>query len=161
MTRWWSGDELARRIRQDLPDVVEGYDEHGLWVRPAALPEVGRLLRDAPDLDFRYLNLVTGVDCIEHFDVVYLLTSLTHNAMAVLKARVYGREAPTVPTVTHLWRGADYLEREVWDLMGIRFEGHPNLKRLMLWEGFPGHPLRKDFKGVGLPEGVEWARPNV
>ena len=56
-----------------------------------------------------------------------------------------GRHEPSVPSVTGIWRGADLQEREAWDLMGIRFEGHPNHKRIMLWEGFPGHPLRKDY----------------
>ena len=61
--------------------------------------------------------------------------------------RLYGREEPELPSVISVWRGADLQEREVWDLMGIRFEGHPNMKRIMLWERFPGHPHRKDFLG--------------
>jgi NADH:ubiquinone oxidoreductase subunit C len=63
-----------------------------------------------------------------------------------VKTRVgLGRTEASVASVVAIWRGADYQEREVWDLMGIRFEGHPNHKRIMLWEGFPGHPLRKDY----------------
>jgi NADH-quinone oxidoreductase subunit C len=79
--------------------------------------------------------------------VIYQLTSFPHNHSATIKARVYGREGPELPSVTSLWQGADLQEREIWDLMGIRFTGHPNLKRVLLWEGFPGHPLRKDFTG--------------
>ena len=56
-----------------------------------------------------------------------------------------GREELAIPSVTDLWRGAELQEREIWDLMGIKFEDHPNMKRILLWEGFPGHPLRKDF----------------
>ena len=68
------------------------------------------------------------------------------NASAVVKSRVgLGRTDASIPSVVSVWRGADYQEREVWDLMGIRFEGHPNHKRIMLWEGYPGHPLRKDY----------------
>ena len=64
----------------------------------------------------------------------------------MVKTRVgLGRTDASVPSVVPIWRGADYQEREVWDLLGIRFEGHPNHKRIMLWEGFPGHPLRKDY----------------
>ena len=63
----------------------------------------------------------------------------------ILKTKVFERDEPTVPSVSDIWKGADLQEREVYDLMGVRFEGHPNLKRIMLWEGFDGHPLRKDF----------------
>lgn len=68
------------------------------------------------------------------------------NSSAILKSRVgIGRTDASIASVVPIWRGADYQEREVWDLMGIRFEGHPNHKRIMLWEGYPGHPLRKDY----------------
>ena len=70
-----------------------------------------------------------------------MATAATAKTHATIKTRAYGRSAPTVPTVTPIWRGADMQEREVWDLMGIRFEGHPNLRRVLLFEGFPGHPL--------------------
>ena len=70
---------------------------------------------------------------------------MRRNHSAILKTRRYGREEPSVDSVTSIWIGADLQEREIWDLMGIRFEGHPNLKRILLWENFPGHPLRKDF----------------
>jgi NADH-quinone oxidoreductase subunit C len=63
----------------------------------------------------------------------------------VLKARCYDRENPVLPSVVGLWRTADFQEREIYDLLGISFTGHPNLKRIALWEGFEGHPLRKDF----------------
>ena len=85
--------------------------------------------------------------------MVYHLTSISHNQSLVIKTRIFDREDPVVPSVISLWRGADYQEREVWDLMGIRFTGHPNPKRIMLWEGFPGHPLRKDFIESPYPEG--------
>ena len=96
-------------------------------------------------LDFNFLNSISAVDYINHFEVVYHLTSLNKRHTAIVKARLDGREALTLPSVYHLWRGADFQEREIWDLMGISFSGHPNLKRIMLWEGFEGHPLRKDY----------------
>ena len=65
----------------------------------------------------------------------------------ILKCACDDRDNPTIASVTKIWRGADLQEREIWDLMGIKFEGHPNLKRIMLWEGFEGHPLRKDYLG--------------
>ena len=97
-------------------------------------------------MEFSYLNSISAVDFIEYFEIVYHLTSFEHNHSAVIKTRVYGREESTIPSVVAVWPGADYQEREIWDLMGIGFAGHPNLKRIMLWEGFPGHPLRKEFR---------------
>jgi NADH:ubiquinone oxidoreductase subunit C len=77
--------------------------------------------------------------------VIYRLVSLTNNQSLMLKTRVTGRENPTVPSVTNIWRAAYYQEREIFDLLGIKFEGHPDLRRLLLWEGFNGHPLRRDY----------------
>ena len=85
------------------------------------------------------------MDYIEYFEVVYHLTSFTHQQTAVVKTRLPGREGLSLPSTYYVWRGSDFQEREVWDLMGIRFDGHPNMKRIMLWEGFEGHPLRKDY----------------
>ncbi len=82
---------------------------------------------------------------IDRFELIYHLLSMRRNHRVVLKTLWTGRGDPSMPSVTSVWRGADLQEREVWDLMGIRFEGHPNLKRVLLWEGFEGHPLRKDF----------------
>ena len=73
------------------------------------------------------------------------MTSMNKHHTAIVKTRLDGRDELTLPSVYHLWRGADFQEREIWDLMGISFAGHPNLKRIMLWEGFDGHPLRKDY----------------
>lgn len=116
-----------------------------VFIDPEAIRGVCLHLRDDPQLAFDYLLSVTAVDYLDYFEVVYHLLSLTHNRSAVLKARLTGREGLRVASVTPVWKTADFQEREVWDLFGIWFEGHPNLKRIMMWEGFPGHPLRKDF----------------
>lgn len=145
MTQPWRGAELAARIQQADPDAVERWTDLCVWVRPEHLYRVAETLKNQPDLDFALLVSVTGVDYIDHFEVVYHLTSLHHNRSTVIKTLVYGRENPSVPSLVSLWRGADLQEREVYDLVGITFSGHPNLKRIMLWEGFTGHPLRKDF----------------
>ena len=102
-------------------------------------------LKTAEGLKFDYLNYITAVDYYNYFEVVYMLTSLEFNRSIVLKVRCYTRDNPTVPSLTGLYQGADWQEREVYDLMGITFQGHPNLKRIFLWEGFDGYPLRKDF----------------
>ena len=77
--------------------------------------------------------------------MVYHLTSLEHNHSLVIKTRIYERDNPGLDSVVSLWRGADLQEREIYDLMGIAFTSHPNLKRIFLWEGFEGYPLRKDY----------------
>ena len=140
-----AGQELAERLSQAIQDSVERWDTTAVWVDPPRIQEVAWFLRDDPELDFQFLNSISAVDYIEYFELVYHLTSFERQHTAVVKARVYGRESLSVPSVYDVWRGADFQEREVWDLMGINFEGHPNMKRIVLWEGFEGHPLRKDY----------------
>lgn len=144
MTKALAAQEVAARLEEALPGSVEEWRGHDLWVRPERIAEVARFLRDDHRLDLSYLRSITAVDYIEYFELVYHLLSLRHNHSLVMKARLYGREDLSAPSVVEVWKGADFQEREVWDLMGIRFEGHPNMKRILLWEGYPGHPLRKD-----------------
>ena len=146
MTRAVNGSDLAQAIRDRFPNAVEQWSCDAVWVRVEDILEVCWFLKDEPGFKFNYLNAISAVDYVDHFQMVYQLTSFDYNHSAVLKSDIEGREDLTVPSVITVWRGADFQEREVWDLMGIRFEGHPNHKRIMLWEGFPGHPLRKDFQ---------------
>lgn len=145
MTRALSGEELARRIEDAFPQATPEFTADGVLVRKEALLEVMRFLKETPGLDFDYLVSITGVDWRDYLEVVYHLVSLKHNHSLVVKTRC-GRESPVIPSVVSLWRGAELQEREVYDLLGVRFEGHPDLRRLLLWEEFPGHPLRKDWK---------------
>ena len=146
MTTTWSGAGLANGIEAFLPGVVSAHSGNSVWIRPDAVRNVAFGLRDRDEFRFDLLVSVTAVDYIDHFEVVYHLRSLPYNSFAVVKSKVgFGRSEPVVPSVYEVWRGADLQERETWDLMGVRFEGHPNHKRIMLWDGFPGHPLRKDF----------------
>ncbi len=147
MTREHSAEDAARRIDQAVPGAVVDYNQTDVWVEPGSILEIARLLKDDESLDFSFLNAVTAVDYVEYFEMVYHLLSLRRNSSLVVKSRLYGRENLEAPSVYEVWKGADLQEREVWDLMGIRFDGHPNMKRILLWEGFPGHPLRKDFLG--------------
>jgi NADH/F420H2 dehydrogenase subunit C len=140
-----SGETLAQRLSQQLPDAVITWDDASVWLEPESLNEAAAFLKDDAELDFKFLNSISAVDYIEYFELVYHLMSITHQHTAIVRSRVYGREEPTAASVTGIWKGADFQEREIWDLMGVRFAGHPNLKRIMLWEGFDGHPLRKDF----------------
>ena len=138
-------ENLAGLTQAAVPGSVERWEGETLWVNPGWVADVALFLRDDPALDFQFLNSITAVDYIEHIEVVYHLTSLKLLHTAVIKTRLYGREGLTLPSVYQVWRGADFQEREIWDLMGVYFQGHPNMKRIMLWEGFEGHPLRKDF----------------
>jgi NADH-quinone oxidoreductase subunit C len=145
MTTLLDGDAIAVRLEDSVPGSVEGWDAGNVWVKPEAVLDVCRFLKEDSDLDMNYLVAVSAVDYIEYFEVVYHLLSMTNNHGMALKAKCWGREDPTVPSVTSLWQGADLQEREVYDLMGVKFTGHANMKRLLLWEGFPGHPQRKDY----------------
>ena len=145
MTVALSGKEIATQIEEKFPESVVESSEKAVVVKSDSLLDVAAFLKDTPDLDFDYLNYITAVDYYDHFEVVYMLSSLEHNHSLVIKTRCYDRESPSLPSVVHLWQGADFQEREIYDLMGIKFEGHPNMKRIFLWEGFAGHPLRKDF----------------
>ena len=145
MIRPMPGDELGRHVQVVIPTALEQWDGADLMVRPDSILDVCHFLKKTPGLDFDLLISVSAVDYVEYFEIVYHLTSTVHSHSAVLKARVFGREQLVVPSVVSVWQGADFQEREVWDLMGIAFAGHPNLKRIMLWEGFSGHPLRRDY----------------
>ncbi|MXZ92222.1 MAG: NADH-quinone oxidoreductase subunit C [Chloroflexi bacterium] len=140
-----SGETLARRLQEAAPDAVIEWNDSSVWVRPEAMGDVASFLHNDAELDFTYLNAVSAIDFVEYFELVYHLTSMAKGHTGVIRSRVYGREEPTAASVVKVWRGADFQEREIWDLMGVRFTGHPNMKRIMLWEGFEGHPLRKDF----------------
>lgn len=148
MTRWLTGMEVGERIRGVLPGAVVAETPGWLEVRPDALLDVCRLLRDDPALAIDMATNVTSVDREEYFEVVYHLQSITENHILGLKTRPADYADPVVPSVEPIWKGAWLQEMEVYDLMGIRFAGHPNLRRLFLWEGFHGWPLRKEFMQV-------------
>jgi len=144
------------RLRERLgPAVVETHEHRGdatAVIERRALLQTLQLCRDEPDLAFEVLMDLTAVDYSKfpgredgpRFEVVYHLYSITHNHRVRLKVRVDEDDA-VVPSATGLWPIANWLEREVWDMFGVRFTDHPNLKRLLLYEEFGGHPLRKDY----------------
>ena len=145
MTVSLSTSKVAKQIAAHFPGAVSEISDQAVMVKGESLFEVMEYLKNSQGLDFDYLTGVTAVDYYDYFELVYHLTSLQHNHSLVVKIRCQGRGNPVVPSVVSLWRGADFQEREIYDLVGIRFEGHPNLKRIFLWQGFEGHPLRKDY----------------
>lgn len=146
-----------------VPDTRKGYQ--GFLVNPDHLVEVATAIRD--ELGYDYLSSVTGVDYPAEgvLEVVYHAFRSTGGPALVFKAQT-PREEAVVPSLVGVYPGADLQERETWDLLGIRFDGHPDLRRILLWEGFHGHPLRKDwseayFEEEGKPFKSRWPEGNI
>jgi len=145
MTTKETFDALAAQFPQFDLQYLEGKDP-AVLVKGENLVELARYLREEQEYD--YCASVTGVDYEDRFEVVYHLYSTTKKGGPVIWKVHAARDNPEVPSVVSIWPGADWQEREVWDLMGIGFPGHPDLRRILMWEGFQGHPLRKDFPGM-------------
>lgn len=141
---------IEESVRDRFPDaVIESGDSGGilmLRIEPSHLADVCRFLKDSPELRFDYLACVSGVDWGDRLEVVYHIQSLSLGHKIVLKANV-DRDDPRLPSVTSVWAGADFQEREAYDLYGIVFDGHPDLRRILLPEDWEGFPLRKDYGG--------------
>jgi len=154
-------EKFADRIKGKKGDAIDPY----VVVEPADLLAVCRFLRDDPRLKFEFLNCISGVDYLEldpkkapkagfepHTEVVYHFSSFTHRHRFVVKIILprwkdnKAGELPEVPSVVSLWATADWHEREVYDLSGIWFTGHPDLRRILTSEDWVGHPLRKDYE---------------
>ncbi|MHB8576839.1 MAG: NADH-quinone oxidoreductase subunit C [Dehalococcoidia bacterium] len=178
MTIELSGQAVADRIRAIVPESAPEPIGMSVFLPPEQIVPVTTALRDDPELRMQFLVGLTAVDYLSHFEVVYHIQSFAKNHLAVLKVRLEDRELPEMPSVTGVWWGAQLQEREVYDLFGIRFAGHPDLRRIFLWEGFAGYPLRKDFlqiangaqhpglphfpkqeQGYGVLSGPNWSSP--
>ena len=143
--------EIIAKVEAALPGkVLESHTQCGdqtiIVSRENAL-ETFRFLKDSAELSFNFLMDVTAVDYLgrePRFEVVYHLYASRHRHRLRVKIRV-SEEDPWVASVEELWKSANWLEREVWDMFGLRFEGHPDLRRILMYEEFQGHPLRKDY----------------
>jgi NADH-quinone oxidoreductase subunit C len=118
-------------------------------VQPVAILPLATFLKKEPELDYNYLMDLTAVDCLHlgkahRFEVVYHFFSLSKKHRVRIKVPLSAKN-PEVDSISSLWAGADWYEREVWDMFGVRFRNHPNLKRILMYEEFEGHPLRKDY----------------
>jgi NADH-quinone oxidoreductase subunit C len=126
-------------------------DEMSIYVQKEFIREACALLRDDPGCSFNYLSDVTCVDWYPQeprFEVIYHLLSIPKKERVRLKVRLTA-DSPVLESVTSVWPGANYFEREVFDLFGVRFTGHPYLRRLLMPENWEGHPLRKDYPVEG------------
>ncbi|MBN1680023.1 MAG: NADH-quinone oxidoreductase subunit D [Anaerolineae bacterium] len=156
---------LQKRFKKTVRrDDREGYG--GIVVDASRLEKVAAAIHD--DLGYDYLSSATAVDYLgqgDHVEMVYHAYRIAGGPALVFKAQT-PRDEAVLPTLTGVWPGVDFQEREAWDLMGIRFDGHPNLKRILMWEGFHGHPLRKDwhepfFEEELKPFGSRWPDGHV
>jgi NADH-quinone oxidoreductase subunit C len=164
-----SGQAFLDRLKQKFGDAITGANLTAIdpWIEvsPSGLVPLCEYLRDEPDLRFNLLNCITGVDYLEpdpkkaakaefqpHLEVVYHLWSLPNKTSLVLKVMLprwkndVPGEIPDVPTVSGVWRTADWHEREVFDLSGVNFVGHPDPRRILCPEDWVGYPLRKDYE---------------
>jgi NADH-quinone oxidoreductase subunit C len=142
--------ELAGIFAESVLETVEFRGEQTLRVKLGALHDV--LAKCRKDLGYEMLLDISSVDHFgddPRFEMVYELATVDDAKHLRVKAPV--GEDEEVPTAVDLWPGADWHEREVWDMMGIRFRGHPDLRRILMWEGYPFFPLRKDFPLAGRP----------
>ena len=148
--------EIFDRLASAFPNagLIAGQGRVPAAVVPVEhLHEILLYLRDDDALRFDYPNSITAVDYVDDFELIYQLRSFSHKHDVIVKCRVE-RENAVAPSAVDIWPGADFQEREIWDLMGVSFTGHPNLERIMLWDEFVGHPLRKDY-GIPAPMPAE------
>ncbi|MHB9095631.1 MAG: NADH-quinone oxidoreductase subunit C [Eubacteriales bacterium] len=140
-------EALVGELNQKFGNCAEIFEDNtnqSIKVMPEKLVDVMTELRDNPKYDFKVLVNLNSVDYPENFTVVYHLNSLTYLHKATVKV-VLDKANPQVPSITSVWKAANVQEREAYDLMGIVFTGHPNLKRILLADDWVGHPLRKDY----------------
>lgn len=138
--------QFGERIQEHVVtgDEKKGFRDPYILIKTEALPEVGLFLRDHESTQFDLLHCVSGVDWPDYFESVYHLWSMTHRHWVVIKVRT-NKSDPHVPSVASIWPAANWHEREAYDLMGIIYDGHPDLTRILLPEEWEGHPLRKDY----------------
>jgi NADH-quinone oxidoreductase subunit C len=135
-------EKLGDAVRELKPDVKQPF----ITADPAKLFDVALFLRDDPEMSFDYCNCVSGVDYNDgNLGAVYHLSSMTKKHSIVVKA-IVPKENPHVRSTAEVWGGAVWHEREAYDMVGIVFDGHPDLRRILLPDDYPGHPLRKDFQ---------------
>jgi NADH-quinone oxidoreductase subunit C len=140
-------EELKLRLAEMVPSAV--FDDGGEWttvvIDPAAWGSLARELRSDEGLNFDYLFCMTAVDWKTHFMMVYHLTSTVHRHTLVVKAKL-DHSRPVIRTVADIWHTAEFNEREAYDLMGVEFSDHPDLRRLFMTDDWVGWPLRKDYE---------------
>jgi NADH-quinone oxidoreductase subunit C len=139
---------LEEKFPEEVVEVVEFRGETTIVVKPALIVEICTALKDGHDTGFKYLSMIAGMDyspASPRFGVVYNLYSHKHHNRITLKTRLADDLAPVIDSVSKVWSTAIWHEREAYDMMGIRFHGHPDLRRLLMPADYVGHPQRKDY----------------
>jgi NADH-quinone oxidoreductase subunit C len=148
-----TSEEIVEKIKSSLGDNILSVEtplgDAVVHIAPAVLPKVCEFIKNDPDLDFDYLSNISGVDYLDQdreprFEAVYEFHSIDKNHSVRLRVGME-EENPSVPTISHLWKSADFPERELFDMFGMNVEGHPDLRRLIMPENWEGHPLRRDY----------------
>ncbi|HXX33609.1 MAG TPA: NADH-quinone oxidoreductase subunit C [Thermodesulfobacteriota bacterium] len=150
--------KLKEKFTNSVLEVTTFRNEVTVTVSKGEIFDICKFLHSDPDLQYRLLTDLCGLDFFPQaprFGIVYLLYSLKSNQRLRVKTRVGEKES--IPSVESIWKVANWYEREVYDLLGITFDNHPDLRRIMLWDGYEGHPLRKDFP----VEGPDFDKPFV
>lgn len=152
--------EIKSRLEKEFPGIQIQIVNGGLVLKPEDLLRVAKFLKESDEFKMNYLSSVTAVDYLDSLESVYHFYSVDKKTgPLILKVRV-SRNSPKIPSLVPLFRGAEFQEREAYDMMGISYEGHPDLRRIFMWEGFEGFPLRKDYlaedEDVLEWEDVEW-----
>lgn len=148
-------DKLRHWLQSRFPDAVvredNFRDQQTFFLKPESLVEICQALADDPEMDVRYLADITSTDWLGQeqaaggrFEVIYIFCSLSHNHRFFFKIMLPGDD-PQIDSLTPLYNGANWMEREIWDMMGITFKGHPDLTKILTADELEGHPLRKDF----------------
>src|SRR4029453_5663881 len=151
MTRQEALPSLNKSFGEKIRDKAEFRGETTCTITASDLCEIAKFCRD--ELSFDYLIDITSIDNFgeePRFEIVYELYSMPHAAHLRLKLRL-SEDVGAVVSVSDIWPTANWHEREIYDMMGIKFNGHPDLRRILMWDGYPFFPLRKDFPLQGLP----------
>ena len=148
-----TSEEIIEKVKSDCGEDIDSSEinlgDPVLFIAPGAIYKVAEYLKNDPDLNFDYLSHITGADYLDQereprFEVVYELHSIEKNHSIRIRIGLE-EEDPTISTVSNLWKGALYPERELFDMFGFNVTGHPNLSRLIMPEEWEGNPLRKDY----------------
>ena len=158
--------EVYQKVKERFGEAIESFNEKALdpyiVIKPDAVVEVCRFLKEDPSLAFDCLSNMSGVDFIKEgkLQVVSHLYSYPHRHSCVVKVDV-PRENPTMPSLEGIWKAANWQEREIYDLVGVIFTGHSDLRRILMPEDWVGHPLRKDFVEPEEYHGISTRRESL
>ncbi|MEW6659062.1 MAG: NADH-quinone oxidoreductase subunit C [Thermodesulfobacteriota bacterium] len=143
-----AADLLYEKFPEEVVEVTEFRGETTITVKPGRIVDLCKTLRDTPETSFKYLSMIAGLDYLPQsprFGVVYNLYSHRNHNRVTLKTLLADDHSPAIDSVVPVWSTANWHEREAYDLVGIRFRGHPDLRRILMPNDWVGHPLRKDY----------------